>query len=296
MHPTALLFLAVILSPLFSFVIAVPTLNWPIQDQRPLIARVDSAYQWAIYPDTFSTTSGSLNYTTSTLPSWLTFDPISLAFYGSPDQADEGEIDITLTATDGSTTDSSFKLLVSSNQAPGVHTGFDTQIADPALHNFNTATALPSSDGVLLHPYYSFSMGFQQSTFRPGYRASRQNIYYSAYVRGTTSLPPWLNFDNQTVTFSGVAPSDGTYVIVVTGSDYWGYSAVQNGFTIQVSTAFIDVPENKGVGNITTVAGSNVNYKLDLSSINVNGQAVADTASLNVTMDLDDVNWLTFDA
>jgi axial budding pattern protein 2 len=115
-------------------------------------------------------------------------------------------------------------------------------------------------------------------------------------LRGMTELPPWLNFDNQTVTFSGVAPEEGTYVIVVTGSDYWGYSAVQNGFTIQVSTAFIDVPETAGVGNITTVAGTNVNYKLDLSAVNVNGQRVTDAGDLNVSVDLEGMEWLTFDA
>ena len=81
--------------------------------------------------------------------------------------------------------------------------------------------------------------------------------------------------------------------MVVTGSDYWGYSAVQNGFTIQVSTAFIDVPESAGVGNITTVAGSNVNYKLDLSKVSVNG---SDASGATVTVDLDDYDWLRFDA
>lgn len=284
--------LAAFLLPLFTLISAAPTLNWPIQDQRPLIARVDSEYQWSPYPDTFSSSS-TLNYTTSALPSWLSFDPISLAFAGTPTSTDRGETSVTLTATDGSETASTFNILVSSNEAPGIHTGFDTQIADPTLHNFNTATALPSNDAVLLHPYYSFSMGFQQSTFRPGFRAFRQNIYYSAYLKGTTELPSWLTFDNQTVTFSGVAPADGTYVVVVTGSDYWGYTAVQNGFTIQVSTAFIDVPENAGVGNITTVAGSNVNYKLDLSEVSVNG---SDASGATVKVDLDDYDWLRFDA
>ena len=288
--------LALVLVSLFAFSSAAPTLNYPIQDQLPLVARIDKAYSWSIYQDTFTTTSGSLNYTTSALPAWLSFDPVSLAFYGSPGTSDAGEITITVSATDGTVTEDSFTILVTNNDGPGVHRGFDTQIGNPALHNFNTATALPSNDGVLLHPYYSFSMGFQQSTFRPGYDAVKRDIFYSAYLRGMTELPSWLNFDNRTVTFSGVAPNEGTYTVVVTGSDYWGYSAIQNGFTIQVSTAYVDVPEHAGVGNITTVAGTNVDFKLDLSSVNVNGDKVADSSDLDVSVDLEGMEWLTFDA
>lgn len=292
------LFSLVLLAVFLTITSAAPTLNYPIQAQLPLVARIDKAYSWTLYPDTFTTTSdsGSLNYTTSTLPGWLSFDPISLAFYGSPGNNDDGEISITVSATDGSVTEDTFEILVTDNATPGVHRGFDTQIGNPALHNFNTAVALPSNDGVLLHPYYSFSMGFQQSTFRPGYEAVKQDIFYSAYLRGTTGLPDWLNFDNRTVTFSGVAPSSGTYTVVVTGSDYWGYSAVQNGFTIQVSTAFVDVPEHVGVGNITTVAGTNVNFKLDLSAVDVNGAKVEDAGDLDVSVDLEGMEWLSFDA
>jgi axial budding pattern protein 2 len=278
-----------------SCVSAKPTLNYAIQAQLPEIARAGEQYDWALYPNTFNSTSGSLSYTTSTLPSWLNFDEPSLTFHGSPARADAGVVDITLTASEGESTAESFTILVTTNEAPAVHLGFDTQIANPDLHNFNTATSLPSNDGVLIHPYYSFSMGFQQSTFRPGYMAFDRDIYYSAHLRGTNSLPSWLNFDNNTVTFSGVAPPSGTFVIVVIGSDYWGYSGVENSFTIQVSTEYIDVPETAGLGNITTVAGSAVDFVLDLSQVDVNGNTPK-MSDLEITADLTNFPWLSFDA
>lgn len=279
-------------------VTAKPTLNYAIQDQLPKVARVDGNYTWTLFPDTFtSTSSSSLSYSVSTLPSWLAFDTASLNFYGVPAETDLGTVDVTLTASDGSTTSSAFTILVSSNDSPAVHLGFDTQIEDAQYHNFNTATALPSGQGVLIHPYYSFSMGFQQSTFRPGYDATLDDIYYSAHLRGTTSLPSWLQFDNTTVTFSGVAPASGSYYIVVVGSDYWGYEAVENGFVIEVGEAYIDLSSNAVLGNISTVAGSSVSITLDLSTVDVNGVTGAAAKSLlTVQPNLTDFSWLSYDS
>lgn len=287
----------VLLSTLWAaFTYAQPTLKYPVQDQLPRIARVNQSYAWSLLPDTFESSSSSLTYSTSDLPSWLSFDSASLAFSGFPTQDDEGTFPITLTASDGSPTETYFSILVSTNEPPAVHIGFDTQIANASAPDFNTADPLPSGDAVLIHPYYSFAMGYEWNTFRPGRNAWKNDVYYSAHVKGTTDLPSWLTFDNKTVTFWGVAPPEGSWEIVVTGSDYWGYTAIENGFGIQVSTAFIDVPaENGRLGNITTVAGSPVDFQMNLSNINVNGTPGSQSDTLQLQVDLTGFDWLTYD-
>lgn len=270
---------------------AAPTLVHPIADQLPLIARVDTAYDFQLLYDTFTTTTGAVVYSTNDLPLWLVFDNTTLSFTGTPGADDVGSVDVTVTATDSTATTDTFSLLVSANPAPAIHQGFDTQIANPRLHQFNTAQALPSSQGVYIHPYYSFSMGFQQSTFRPAYNAPTQDVFYSAHLRGDTVLPSWMSFDNETVTFSGTAPANGSYTIVVTGSDVWGYTAIENSFVVEVGTTYIDIEEDEVLANVTTTAGSAVSAVLDLSVVRVNGEK----GDVEVDADLQEFPWLRFD-
>lgn len=287
-----LLTLGVFLAPHVS---AAPTLLHPVADQRPVIARVDEAYDFRLLYDTFTTTTAAgtraLVYSAAGLPGWLAFDNTTLSFSGTPSLDDVGILDISLTATDTTTTTTRFTILVSDAPSPAIHQGFDTQIRDTRLHQFNTAQALPSGQGVYIHPYYSFSMGFQQSTFRPGRGTQGQSVFYSARLRGDTSLPDWLAFDNETVTFSGTAPAEGSYTIVVTGADVWGYTAVENSFVVEVGTTFVDVAEGAPLGNVTTTAGTEVRAVLDLSGVTVAGEK----GEVVVEADLKEFPWLSFD-
>lgn len=271
---------------------AAPTLVHPVADQRPVIARVNTAYDFRLLFDTFSTTAeGGIGYSAAGLPQWLAFDNTTLSFSGTPSPSDVGTVDISLTATDTSTTTERFIILVSDVPSPAVHQGFDTQIRNARLHQFNTAQALPSGQGVYIHPYYSFSMGFQQSTFRPARNTPAQTVFYSAHLRGDTVLPDWLAFDNETVTFSGTAPAAGSYTVVVTGADVWGYTAVENSFVVQVGTTYVDVAEGVPLGNVTTTAGSEVREVIDLSGVSVGGEK----GVVAVEADLKEFPWLSFD-
>lgn len=270
-------------------VAAAPTIRHPVTAQRPVIARVDEAYDFRLLYNTFTSSSG-MTYTTGPLPAWLAFDNTTLSFSGTPSAADVGAVDVVLTATDTTPTADTFTILVSAAPPPAVHQGFPTQIRDPALHQFNTARALPSGQGVYIHPYYSFSMGFQQSTFRAARDAPGQDVFYSARLRGDTQPPAWLNFDNETVTFSGTAPEGGSYTVVVTGSDVWGYTAVENSFVIEVGETYVDV--QGVVGNVTTTAGSAVRQVVDLDGVTVGGGK----GGVGVEPELDEFSWLKWDA
>ncbi len=278
--------------------LAAPSINISISSQLPPVGRVGQPYAFTIFRNTFTETP--ITYSVANLPTWLVFNPDLLNFQGVPTAADIGQVAVTVTATDtsGGTGQDTFIVMVTDQPAPAVHLGLSTQIANPKYHVFSSAVALPSNTGVYLHPYYSFSMGFQQSTFRPSNNASadHQQIYYSAHVRDTGTLPSWLIYANDTNTFSGVAPPTGSWTIVIVGSDYWGFDAVETSFLIEVDESYFDLQGGKdSLTNITTAAGGMVEYNLNLSTLTLNGEEVS-TSELSVAVDLTKFSWLNYDS
>ena len=82
-----------------------PVLDEAIADQS---ANEDAAFSFAVPADAFSDPDAgdTLTYTASlqggaALPAWLSFDPETRTFSGTPLQADVGAIDVKVTATDG---------------------------------------------------------------------------------------------------------------------------------------------------------------------------------------------------
>ncbi|KAL7425119.1 polarity establishment/cellular polarization [Cryptotrichosporon argae] len=273
---------------------AAPTLVYAPMAQQPPVARVGDEFVFDLLPSTFNSTS-SMIYTTSTLPAWLTFDPTFLIYSGTPSASDAGEVAVTLTATDASgSTAAAWTCLVSSSASPAVHESFTTQIGDPSVRAFASATAMPGDTGVIVPPYWSFSLGWSSSTFRQAYTGGNGHLYWAAHVRDMAGLPDWLSFSNSTFTFNGVAPADGSYTVVVTGTDYWGYSAAVTSFVIEVGQG----EPLEMTGNWSTVqgvAGSDISYVVDATAYQIGGQAaVASELALDVMTTYFD--WLSFDA
>ncbi|WP_317148235.1 Ig-like domain-containing protein [Mycobacterium sp. 29Ha] len=75
-----------------------PTVANPIPDQN---ATEGGAFTYQIPSNAFADIDGdALTYTTGTLPNWLSFDPATRTFTGTPARADVGTATITVTATD----------------------------------------------------------------------------------------------------------------------------------------------------------------------------------------------------
>ncbi|XAO26140.1 hypothetical protein I312_104974 [Cryptococcus bacillisporus CA1280] len=291
------MFFATLAVSLLSTTWAAPGLVYPLQDQLPPVARVGSVFIFDLLPGTFNSTS-SISYTTSTLPSWLSWDAPTLSFYGTPTSSDQGQEDITVTATDSSgSTRSNFTLLVTNYSVPGVHQSFYTQIRQPNLHDISSATILPEGTGVSIPPWWSFSLGFQPDTFRLSNDDNNNGrLYNGARVRGTAGLPSWLHFDNETFTFTGVAPGEGTYTIVATGTDFWGYTGAQTSFIIEIGQGkSIELARDYNFTDVQTIAKGKVDYALDLSGILV-GNETATKDELNITLASDEYDWLSFNS
>ena len=276
--------------------LAAPTLKYPLMEQQPPVARIGQPFIFDIFQDTF-TSSNTINYTTSQLPSWLSWNPPSLAFYGTPAASDVGSQDISLTANDGSgITVTNFTLLVSKYAVPGVHEAFTTQIGAPSSRVFSSATALPGNTGVSIPPQWSFSLGFAADTFRLS-RSKPVNgdLFLSARVRGMAGLPSWLKFSNDSIVFTGVAPANGSYTVVVTGSDYWGYQGAQTSFVIEVGNGdAIEMSKGSNFSTIETMALNNVNYQVDVSNVLVEGEP-ATKDQVSVSLDNANFPWLSLD-
>jgi len=289
----ALLTLAVLLSG----VQAAPNLNYPLMDQQPPVARIDQLFVFTLLPGTFNTTAGVISYTTDDLPSWLRFNSGSAAFYGTPTASDEGQQSITITARDNDgTTDSSFDLIVTDYTAPAVHQGFNTQISNDTVGELASVQRLSGGGGITVPPYWSFSLGFLYETFRLS-RTDPVNgdLFFSARERGTTTLPSWLTFNNNTMTFNGVAPAEGTFTIVATGSDFWGYTGAQTSFIIEVGTGEgIEVDRMSNFSDIVAKVKMDVDYQVDISDILIGGQA-ATADQVTFALDSPEFSWLSVD-
>jgi axial budding pattern protein 2 len=188
-------------------------------------------------------------------------------------------------------------VVVSNYSAPTTHAGFTSQIADPSARSFSSVTAMPSDTGVQVPPYWSFSLGWQWDTFRMARNNSNGNLYTAARLRGTASLPTWLNFDNSSMTFTGVAPADGNYWITVTGTDYWGYTAAQSSFAISVGQGEALELTGSGartVGEMTGMARNKAEGQVDITNVTIAGQA-AQAAQLNMRVAGDFGDWLSIE-
>ncbi|KAK4706189.1 axial budding pattern protein 2, partial [Phenoliferia sp. Uapishka_3] len=258
-------------------------LVYPLQDQRPPVARVNETWSWTLLPGTFNASSGAtLSLSSHALPAWATFDAATWSFAGFPSLADVGSHQVTIQANVSGVaqgTLDSFNLLVVNTPAPYVKLSLAAQL--PSASSLGDGTVLTPDGGLELPPNWSFSLGFQQYTFQV---ASLSTIYYTAFQAGTTELPVWLKFDNKTVTFDGLAPlAKGEYTFTVVGSDYFGYGDIEQ--TLRISVGYHSFELLGNLPGINSSAGATINYTVPISSLYVDNTTVtSSTVSVSVAL------------
>jgi hypothetical protein len=151
------------------------------------------------------------------LPTWLTFNPTTRTFAGTPTAANIGNLQITVTATDkaGLTATNSFALNVNApaNQAPIVANPLTAQsiITGTALNFVLAANTFTDAD-------------------------AGDVLTYSAKLANNTALPTWLTFNPTTRTFAGTPGTTdiGNLQITVTATDKAGLTAT-NSFGLNIA-------------------------------------------------------------
>ncbi|BGP37554.1 polarity establishment/cellular polarization [Rhodotorula kratochvilovae] len=297
--------LAILCAAAIPLALAAPTLVYPLQAQRPPVARSNEVWSFALLPGTFSSPSGGAITLAapSSLPSWASFDAASGTFSGTPTSADLGSTAVTVRATDssdGATATGRFTLLVvdaASDPAPYVRLPLAAQLESAAA--VSGGGSLTPGGALKVPPQWSFSFGFQQYTVE---NAQRQKMYYSSFLRGSTSLPPWIKFDNSTVTFDGLAPFEpGEYEIELVASERFGYGDARQSFTIAIAQHSFELVSTNGTGvgvfpSINATVGGPVNYSLPLGQLRVDNSTLKASDLASASADLAQASFLAFDA
>lgn len=288
------------------------SVDYPISEQLPLIARVNSSYSWAFSGFTFSSSKNtSLDYSASGLPGWLSFNALTRTFSGTPSSSDEGSPAIKVTARDADSADvasSIFELLVLSGPAPKLQRPIQEQfkLPNPSLSSVfmvSQHSVLRSQAPALrIPPKWSFSIGFQYDTFSAD---EDGNVYYAALQSDGSTLPDWLDFNPHSITFNGITPAahdiTAPYSISLAlhASDQEGYSASSVPFDIwvadhEVSLSVVSLPTI----NITAETPFSVSFTspADFSGILLDGNPIQPSNILAMEVDTSFYGgWLKYD-
>ncbi|MFA6823563.1 MAG: putative Ig domain-containing protein, partial [Geobacter sp.] len=183
----------------------------------------DELFSFQIPADTFKDVDAGDTLTLSAtladgsaLPAWLSFDPATGTFSGTPDNSSVGTLQVAVTATDlaGAQASSSFSIAVANvNDAP--------ELANPLVDQ-------DAKQG------QAFSYQIPANSFID--IDSGDSLSYTASMENGSPLPAWLTFDAATGTFSGMPDSTrvGSIALNLTATDQSGAS-VADAFTITVT-------------------------------------------------------------
>ncbi|KAI0684031.1 hypothetical protein BC835DRAFT_1553407 [Cytidiella melzeri] len=307
-------------SPVFAYV----SVQYPLEDQLPLIARPSAEYAWSFAKASFvSSTNATLEYTATDLPSWLQFDPAALSFYGTPSTSDVGSSKIQVVAKDSSDSASStFTLQTALTAPPKLNRPVVEQFHLPnpslssvflvsdksSLRDAVTSRSLVASDPVpalRIPPKWSFSVGFDYDTFVLETDPNAK-VFYAALQRDGSPLPSWLQFNPRSITLDGVTPptlgsgSPLTYLALgLHASDQEGYSGALLPFDLYVASHEVSLT-SAALPTINVTANSpfsvSLNSPADFSGILLDGEPIkpADITTLQVDTSFYG-DWLEYD-
>ncbi|KAJ7672700.1 hypothetical protein B0H17DRAFT_1084290 [Mycena rosella] len=282
------------------------SLMTPIDEQLPSIARVNESFSWSFSPSTFRSSAGEISYSVSSLPPWLSFDPSTKTFHGTPAAKDEGNPVITVTAQDStSSVSSQFTLCVTPYPPPTLHIPLAAQFyaANPSLSSvfpLSPHSALTTPDPALrIPPRWSFSIGFQPDTF-----TTEHSLFYDVLQANGSGLPEWMEFNSRSLTLNGVVPDDrilqSPYAIalVLHASDQEGYTADTLPFDIITAAHELCQPEPLPTINITDATPFNISLSSpdDFAGILVDGKGIEPVNITSLSIDTLSLDWLKFDS
>jgi len=248
-----------------------PVLINPIGTQ---LASVGLPFMYIVNSNTFFDVDNDvLTYSTGLLPSFLSFDPRTRTFSGTPQSQDAGTYSITLQVEDPfggfASTSFSLSILSSSSNNP------------PVL--VKSIPDVTEKEGV------PFSYTFDANTFVDPEGAELQ---YQATLEGGEPLPDGLYFDSDTRTLSGVVQVSQSLRISIRAIDVFGAFAIDT-FTLNVASSLPPIVLNPLTNAIATVGNLFHYYIPDDTFKDPNGDTLVVTVNQSDGRNLP--KWLKFD-
>lgn len=226
--------------------------GFPFSEQLPNVARIDEPYSFTLANISYrSTSDAAIVYSASNLPSWLSFDGGSRTFTGLPSTSDLGEFEITLLGEDpgdGSKASINYSMIVSNSS--GLHlTSPDAmfaQIAQYGRTNGNSGLVVKQGD--------QFDIKLDSKIFESYDNASRPIIAYYGRSQDRSSLPNWIKFNSDKLSFSGTVPyvtssiaPSFEYGFSFIASDYYGFAGAEAIFKLIVGAHELSTSQNRTI-------------------------------------------------
>lgn len=271
---------------LFAVASAIPAVVFPFNSQVPAAARVNQPYLFQFSSSTFAPADASFTYSLSNQPAWLSIDSASRTLTGTPGKSDAGSATFTLTAADGTgAAHMQCTLVVATDPLPTLQGDLGEQLAEAA----NLSSKDPAV--VTLLPNRAFSFHFRQNSFID---IVQRTLYYYATLSDHTPLPAWLNFDANTLAFSGAAPqlSPQSFQVTLIASDVPGFAGTSASFTINVEQQqLVFVPKAR---DVKFSRGEAVEFGDLKNALFLNGEAF-DVTKLKSAEAVGLPDWMRFD-
>lgn len=279
-----------------------------LNKQLPLVARTGQPYSWTMSPSTFS--SGDLNYTTSILPGWLSFDQATRTFRGTPSANDEGYPEITVTASSANSSASSkFTICVTHVPPPTLNLPLEQQFIPNNTKSLSSVFFLRSNSAIggpnptlRIPRKWSFSVGIESNTFLG---ISGANVFYELRLANGSKIPDFMNFNSRTVTLDGVVPpadkiSQPFFVpFVLYASDQEGYSSSELQFDMVVADHELSLsgPSLPTINiTIATPFAVTMLSAVDFTGVLVDGYPIQSSSILDLEIDVSNYGkWLRYD-
>ena len=200
-----------------------------------------SAYS---FTPTVASSTGVVTYAVSGLPAWATFDSSTGTLSGTPSTAAVGTTgDITITATDGSSSGSVGPFVIRIDAEPTTSTTPAPPSAPPVISG-TPGTAVTSGQTYTFQPVASDAAG-NPLTF------------------AITNCPAWATFNTATGAMIGspTAAQAGSYTSITIRVTDGTLSAVLPAFTVVVTAAIPDMPVISGTALKSVVAGQPYSFQ-----------------------------------
>lgn len=226
--------------------------GFPFSEQLPDVARVDEKYNFQMANITYKSTGGSVSYSASNLPDWLSFDELTRTFSGVPSSGDvSNSVSITLTgvdSADGSTITNNYTILVTAD--PGLALSSN----DVMFTEISQYGRTNGENGLVVKAGQTFDIKFDSSTFQMDKNSTREIVAYYGRLIDRLSLPNWIRFDEDELSFSGTVPTVTSdiapsidYGFSFIATDYEGYAGAVGNFYLVVGAHELSTSLNESI-------------------------------------------------